>query len=109
MMLATRTTTTKAPAKGSNVVTVYKNRLMRQLRFASRLKLAHVTFMGLTMPNLYHAHSLATISDQTALLALLGAIGSGGILIALTRFSQRVIGQLAVDTDKQEVRVWIKS
>eukprot|EP00730_Choanoeca_flexa_P010874 TRINITY_DN21386_c0_g1_i1.p1 TRINITY_DN21386_c0_g1~~TRINITY_DN21386_c0_g1_i1.p1 ORF type:complete len:216 (+),score=5.73 TRINITY_DN21386_c0_g1_i1:2-649(+) len=89
----------------TGTLTVYKNRVMRRVRFASRLKLAHVAFMGLAVPNLLHAHSIAAISDEATILASCGLLGSGGILIALTRFTQRIIGQLAVDTDSQQLIV----
>ena len=84
---------------------LYRFKWIKQLRFISRVKIAHVAVViSLTWPmSLWYSSGL--ISFPTLVCAIAGAAGTTAGLVALSFFFRRVVGELSFDENAQEVTI----
>lgn len=84
---------------------LYRFQWIKQLRFVSRVKVLHVgVVVSLTWPMSYW-YSSGLISFSTLTCALVGALGTTAGLVALSYFFRRVVGEISIDEDTQEVTI----
>lgn len=93
------------PVAQSDTIVLYQWPTMKHFRFISRLKVYQVSAMLLMLPPMAHMYVNGDVTGKSLVYATVAAFGTTGVLLVLSYYFRRVVGEMAYVPSTNHLRV----